>query len=47
MVDELFKTGNYEQIIVSNTKDCDTLDSGIFEGSLEARDYIFQQLVKP
>ena len=43
----LLKTGDYDQIVVSTSKDGDTLGSGIFEVALEVRDYIFQQLVKP
>ena len=47
MVDALLKTGDYDQIVVSTTKEVDTLGTGIFEITLEVRDYIFQQLVKP
>jgi hypothetical protein len=47
LVDALLKTGDYDQVVVSTSKDGDTLGSGIFEVALEVRDYIFQQLVKP
>ena len=43
----LLKTGDYDQIVVSTSKDGDTLGTGIFEVALEVRDYIYQQLVKP
>ena len=47
VVETLLKSGNYDQIVVSTSKDGDTLGTGIFEVALEVRDYIYQQLVKP
>ena len=45
VVDALLNTGNYDKIVVSTSKDGDTLGTGIFEVSREVRDYIFSQLV--
>jgi hypothetical protein len=45
VVDAILKTGDYDQIVVSASKDGDTLGTGIFEVALEVRDYIFSQLV--
>lgn len=45
VVDALLNTGNYDQIVVSTSKDGDTLGTGIFEVACEVRDYIFSQLV--
>jgi len=47
VISALLKTGNYDQIVVSKSKDGDTLGTGIYEVALEERDYIYQQLVKP
>ncbi len=47
VVDALVSTGNYDQIVVSTSKDGDTLGIGTFEVAREVRDYIYQQLVKP
>ena len=47
VVETLMKTGDYDQIVISASKDGDTLGTGIFEVALEVRDYIYQQLVKP
>jgi len=47
VISALLKTGNYDQIVVSKSKDGDTLGTGIYEVALEVRDYIYQQLVKP
>ncbi len=41
----LLKTGDYDQIVVSTSKDGDTLGTGIFEVAPEVRDYIYQQLL--
>jgi len=43
----LLKTGDYDQVVVSRSKDGETLGTGTFKVALEVRDYIFQQLVKP
>ena len=45
VVDALLKTGDYDQVVVSRSKDGDTLGTGIFEVALEVRDYIFSQLL--
>ena len=45
VVDALLNTGNYDKIVVSTSKDGDTLGTGIFEVAREVRDYIFSQLV--
>ena len=45
VVDALLNTGNYDKIVVSTSKDGDTLGTGIFEVALEVRDYIFSQLL--
>jgi hypothetical protein len=45
VVDALLKTGDYDQIVVSTSKDGDTLGTGIYEVALEVRNYIFSQLV--
>ena len=47
VVKTLLKTCDYDQIVISASKDGDTLGTGIFEVALEVRDYIYQQLVKP
>jgi hypothetical protein len=47
IVESLLKTGNYDQIVVSTSKDGDTIGTGIFEVAREVRDYIYQRLVKP
>ena len=40
----LLKSGDYDQIVVSTSKDGDTLGAGIFEVAPEVRDYIFESL---
>ncbi|MFM8662632.1 MAG: hypothetical protein ACKODI_02165 [Acidimicrobiaceae bacterium] len=47
VINALLKTCDYDQIVVSTSKDGDTLGTGIYEVAREVRDYIFQQLVKP
>jgi hypothetical protein len=44
VIDALLKTGDYDQIVVSTSKDGETLGTGIFEVALEVRDYIFKHL---
>ena len=46
VVDALLGTGDYDQIVVSTSKDGNTLGTGIFEVAPEVRDYIFSQLLK-
>jgi hypothetical protein len=47
VVDALLKTGDYDQIVVSTSKEDETLGTGIFVVAPEVCDYIFQHLVKP
>ena len=47
VVDALLKTGDYDQIVIPESKDGDTLGTGTFKVAPEVRDYIFQRLLKP
>ncbi|MFM8505219.1 MAG: hypothetical protein ACKOBB_09315 [Acidimicrobiaceae bacterium] len=47
VINALLKTCDYDQIVVSTSKDGDTLGTGIYEVAREVRDYIYQRLVKP
>ena len=47
IIRDLVKTGNYDQLVISVSKDGNTLGTGIYEVAPEVRDYIFQQLLNP
>ena len=47
VIDELLKTGDYDQIVIPASNDGNTLGTGIFQVAAEVRDYIFEQLAKP
>ena len=40
----LLKTGDYDQVVIPKSKDCNTLGTGIFQVAPEVRDYIFEKL---
>ena len=44
VVETLLKSGNYDQIVVSTSKDGNTLGTGIYEVAREVRAYIFKHL---
>ena len=46
VIDELLNTGDYDQIVISASKDGNTLGTGIFQVATEVRDYIFERLLK-
>jgi len=47
IIRDLVKSGNYDQVVISESKKGNTLGTGIFEVAPEVRDYIFGQLLKP
>ena len=44
VIEALLKTGDYDQIVIPESKDGNTLGTGIFEVAPEVRDYIFKRL---
>ena len=46
VIDELLNTGDYDQIVITASKDGNTLGTGIFQVATEVRDYIFERLLK-
>ena len=47
VIDALLKTGDYDQVVIPESKDGNTLGTGIFDVAPEVRDYIFKHLLKP
>jgi len=47
IIRDLVKSGNYDQIVIPESKKGNTLGTGIFVVAPEVRDYIFEQLLKP
>ena len=47
VIDALLKTGGYDQVVIPESKDGNTLGTGIFDVAPEVRDYIFIRLLKP
>lgn len=47
VIDALLKTGDYDQVVIPESKDGSTLGTGIFDVAPEVRDYIFKRLLKP
>ena len=47
VIDALLKTGDYDQVVIPESKDGNTLGTGIFDVAPEVRDYIFTRLLKP
>ncbi len=47
IIEGLVRTGDYDQIVIPESKDGNTLGTGIFQVAPEVRDYIFKRLLKP
>ena len=44
IIEGLVRTGDYDQVVIPESKDGDTLGTGIFQVAPEVRDYIFKRL---
>ena len=47
VIESLVLTGDYDQVVIPESKDGNTLGTKIFQVAPEVRDYIFKHLLKP